>query len=129
MEANRAGRPFLVEAPMENIVVPTPGCWNINDIYTPNELVKEGKLVKKENGQYVAPSPLQVPQRQVIQTLLPKRRTPDCGFAAFLPLLPRRLRPPDRRQGPPPQFFPAAAPIRQTFCPGNRLFLWYHICR
>lgn len=50
MEANRAGRPFLVEAPMENIVVPTPGCWNINDIYTPNE------LVKKENGQYVAPS-------------------------------------------------------------------------
>jgi len=54
--ANKAGKPFLVEAPMENIVVPTPGCWNINDIYTPNELVKEGKLVKKENGQYVAPS-------------------------------------------------------------------------
>ena len=56
IKANKAGRPFLVEAPMENIVVPTPGCWNINDIYTPNELVKEGKLVKKENGQYVAPS-------------------------------------------------------------------------
>jgi acetolactate synthase-1/2/3 large subunit len=56
MEANKAGRPFLVEAPMENIVVPTPGCWNINDIYTPNELVKEGKLAKKENGRYVAPS-------------------------------------------------------------------------
>lgn len=54
--ANKEGRPFLVEAPMENIVVPTPGCWNINDIYTPNELVKEGKLVKKENGRYVAPS-------------------------------------------------------------------------
>lgn len=54
--ANREGRPFLVEAPMENIVVPTPGCWNINDIYSPNELVKEGKLVKKENGRYVAPS-------------------------------------------------------------------------
>jgi acetolactate synthase-1/2/3 large subunit len=54
--ANRAGKPFLVEAPMENIVVPTPGCWNINDIYSPSELVKEGKLVKKENGQYVAPS-------------------------------------------------------------------------
>lgn len=54
--ANRAGKPFLVEAPMENIVVPTPGCWNINDIYSPNELVREGKLVKKENGQYVAPS-------------------------------------------------------------------------
>ena len=56
IEANKEGRPFLVEAPMENIVVPTPGCWNINDIYSPNELVKEGKLVKKENGRYVAPS-------------------------------------------------------------------------
>lgn len=56
MEANKAGKPFLVEAPMENIVVPTPGCWNINDIYSPNELVKEGKLVKKENGQYVSPN-------------------------------------------------------------------------
>ena len=54
--ANKAGKPFLVEAPMENIVVPTPGCWNINDIYSPSELVKEGKLVKKENGKYVAPS-------------------------------------------------------------------------
>ena len=54
--ANKAGRPFLVEAIMENIVVPTPGCWNINDIYSPNELVKEGKLVKKENGRYVAPT-------------------------------------------------------------------------
>lgn len=54
--ANKAGKPFLVEAPMENIVVPTPGCWNINDIYSPSELVREGKLVKKENGQYVAPS-------------------------------------------------------------------------
>ena len=56
VEMAKAGKPFLVEAPMENIVVPTPGCWNINDIYSPNELVKEGKLVKKENGRYVAPS-------------------------------------------------------------------------
>ena len=54
--ANKAGRPFLVEAIMENIVVPTPGCWNINDIYSPNDLVKDGKLVKKENGRYVAPT-------------------------------------------------------------------------
>ena len=54
--ANKAGKPFLVEAIMENIVVPTPGCWNINDIYSPNELVAEGKLVKKENGKYVTPS-------------------------------------------------------------------------
>ncbi|WP_352398182.1 thiamine pyrophosphate-binding protein [[Clostridium] aminophilum] len=56
IEANKAGRPFLVEAPMENIVVPTPGCWNINDIYKPNEFVKEGKLVEKKDGQWVAPS-------------------------------------------------------------------------
>ncbi len=54
--ANKAGKPFLVEAIMENIVVPTPGCWNINDIYSPSELVAEGKLVKKENGRYVTPS-------------------------------------------------------------------------
>ncbi len=56
LAANLAGKPFLVEAPMENIVVPTPGCWNINDIYSPNELVKEGKLVQKENGRYVTPN-------------------------------------------------------------------------
>jgi acetolactate synthase-1/2/3 large subunit len=56
LAANAAGKPFLVEAPMENIVVPTPGCWNINDIYSPNELVKEGKLVQKENGRYVTPN-------------------------------------------------------------------------
>ena len=54
--ANQAGKPFLVEAIMENIAVPTPGCWNINDIYRPNELIAEGKLVKKENGRYVAPN-------------------------------------------------------------------------
>lgn len=55
-KAIAAQKPFLVEVPMENIVVPTPGCWNINDIYSPNDLVKEGKLVRKENGRYVAPS-------------------------------------------------------------------------
>ena len=54
--ANRAGKPFLVEAPMENIVVPTPGCWNINDIYTPNDLVSEGKLVINPDGTYTAPN-------------------------------------------------------------------------
>jgi acetolactate synthase-1/2/3 large subunit len=41
---------------MENIVVPTPGCWNINDIYSPNKLVEDGKLVKDENGEFVAPN-------------------------------------------------------------------------
>jgi acetolactate synthase-1/2/3 large subunit len=56
VEANKAGRPFLVEAPMENIVVPTPGCWNINDIYSPNALVEDGKLVKDEHGRFVAPN-------------------------------------------------------------------------
>lgn len=57
MKANREGRPFLIDAPMENIVVPTPGCWNINDIYRPNEYVREGRLVKKDaEGSYEAPS-------------------------------------------------------------------------
>ncbi|MGP1349311.1 MAG: thiamine pyrophosphate-binding protein [Stomatobaculum sp.] len=56
LEYNRAGKPFLVEAPMENIVVPTPGCWNINDIYSPNALVKEGKLVQDASGKFVAPN-------------------------------------------------------------------------
>lgn len=56
MQANQEGRPFLVEAPMENIAVPTPGCWNINDIYRPSEFVSEGKLVKCENGRWLPPS-------------------------------------------------------------------------
>jgi acetolactate synthase-1/2/3 large subunit len=47
--------PYLLDVPMENIAVPTPGCWNINDIYKPSDLVSEGKLVKKENGKYVVP--------------------------------------------------------------------------
>ena len=53
--ANKAGKPFLVEAPMENIVVPTPGCWNINDIYTPKAGIKNGKLRPDENGEFHAP--------------------------------------------------------------------------
>jgi acetolactate synthase-1/2/3 large subunit len=56
MQANKEGRPFLVEAPMENIVVPTPGCWNINDIYSPTKLVEDGKLVKNKEGKFVAPN-------------------------------------------------------------------------
>ena len=58
LAANRAGHPFLVEALMENIAVPTPGCWNINDIYKPSDLVSEGKLVRKENGVYITPNHL-----------------------------------------------------------------------
>lgn len=56
VQANKEGRPFLVEAIMENIAVPTPGCWNINDIYRPSEYVKDGKLVIKEDGKYIPPN-------------------------------------------------------------------------
>ena len=55
MQANREGRPFLVEAIMENIPVPTPGCWNINDIYSPTEAVENGRLVPDGNGGYLRP--------------------------------------------------------------------------
>lgn len=54
-EAIASGKPCLIDAPMENIPVPTPGCWNINDIYKPSDLVSEGKLVKKEGDGYVIP--------------------------------------------------------------------------
>lgn len=50
-----SGEPYLLDVPMENITVPTPGCWNINDIFSPSDLVSEGKLVKKENGKYAIP--------------------------------------------------------------------------
>ena len=32
-EALRAGGPALIDVPMTNDPVPTPGHWNINDIY------------------------------------------------------------------------------------------------
>lgn len=51
----KAGKPFLVEAPMENIVVPTPGCWNINDIYSPKKNVVEGKVRPDAKGRFHAP--------------------------------------------------------------------------
>jgi acetolactate synthase-1/2/3 large subunit len=50
-----SNEPFLLDVPMENIPVPTPGRWNINDIYRDNDYVKEGRLVKKENGVLVPP--------------------------------------------------------------------------
>ena len=31
--------------PMENIPVPTPGVWNINDIYTPKPNVIDGRVI------------------------------------------------------------------------------------
>jgi acetolactate synthase-1/2/3 large subunit len=54
-EALDSDKPALLDVPMENIVVPTPGCWNINDIYSPNDLVENGRLVQKANGKYVVP--------------------------------------------------------------------------
>ena len=46
VEAVQNGKPFLIDAPMENIAVPTPGVWNINDIYTHKENVsiENGRL-------------------------------------------------------------------------------------
>ncbi len=55
-EAIASNRPFLLDIPMENIAVPTPGCWNINDIYTPKHNVVKGKILKNENGEYVLPN-------------------------------------------------------------------------
>lgn len=52
----QAGRPFLIDVPMENIPVPTPGCWNINDIYTPKANISEGKVVPNEDGSYTPPT-------------------------------------------------------------------------
>lgn len=51
-----SNRPYLIDVPMENIAVPTPGCWNINDIYTPKANISEGKLLPDEDGAYRAPS-------------------------------------------------------------------------
>jgi acetolactate synthase-1/2/3 large subunit len=54
--AIESNKPFLLDVPMENIVVPTPGCWNINDIYTPKENVLNGKVRRNEKGELVIPS-------------------------------------------------------------------------
>ncbi len=36
-EALRANLPTVIQVPMENAPTPTPGCWNINDIYRKGE--------------------------------------------------------------------------------------------
>ncbi len=54
-EAIASGKPWLIDVPMENIPVPTPGCWNINDIYRPGAFISEGKPVKQADGKYVIP--------------------------------------------------------------------------
>ena len=51
-----SNKPFLIDVPMENIPVPTPGCWNINDIYTPKANIAEGKVVPNEDGSYTPPT-------------------------------------------------------------------------
>ena len=38
-----ANAPFLIDCPMENIPVPTPGIWNINDIYTEKPEITNGR--------------------------------------------------------------------------------------
>jgi acetolactate synthase-1/2/3 large subunit len=55
-EALDSNKPFLLDVPMENIGVPTPGCWNINDIYTPKANVVNGKVIKNDKGEYEAPN-------------------------------------------------------------------------
>ncbi|MDW7678739.1 MAG: thiamine pyrophosphate-binding protein [Bacillota bacterium] len=55
-KAIASNRPFLLDVPMENIPVPTPGCWNINDIYTPKSNIVNGKVIRNEQGEYVPPS-------------------------------------------------------------------------
>ncbi len=55
-KAMASNKPFLLDVPMENIPVPTPGCWNINDIYTPKANIELGKVRKNEQGEYVVPS-------------------------------------------------------------------------
>ncbi len=51
-----SNRPYLLDVPMENIAVPTPGCWNINDIYTPKDNIRQGRVVPDADGNYRAPS-------------------------------------------------------------------------
>ena len=43
-EAVASREPCLLDCPMENIPVPTPGAWNINDIYTKKTNIVHGRL-------------------------------------------------------------------------------------
>ncbi|MDO4711050.1 MAG: thiamine pyrophosphate-binding protein [Peptostreptococcaceae bacterium] len=54
-KAIRSNKPFLLDVPMENIGVPTPGNWNINDIYTPKASVINGKVRRNKEGEYEVP--------------------------------------------------------------------------
>ena len=54
-KAVASNKPYLLDVPMENIGVPTPGCWNINEIYRPKPNVRYGKVLKNDKGEYIAP--------------------------------------------------------------------------
>lgn len=54
-KAIKANRPYLLDVPMQNIPVPTPGCWNINDIYSPDGHVVNGKVIRNAEGVYEPP--------------------------------------------------------------------------
>lgn len=54
-EALECNEPYLIDCPMENIPVPTPGAWNINDIYTKKDNIVEGRLAfEGEKGGSIA---------------------------------------------------------------------------
>ncbi len=55
VKAAKAGKPYVIEVPMENLPVPTPGCWNINDIYTGRKSIAEGKVRPNKDGEFIAP--------------------------------------------------------------------------
>jgi acetolactate synthase-1/2/3 large subunit len=42
-EAIKSNTPYVLDCPMENIPVPTPGAWNINDIYTKKTGINKGR--------------------------------------------------------------------------------------
>ncbi len=54
-KAIEANKPYLLDVPMQNIAVPTPGCWNINDIYSPDGRVVNGKVIRNAEGVYEPP--------------------------------------------------------------------------
>lgn len=54
-KAIEANKPYLIDVPMQNIPVPTPGCWNINDIYSPDGRVVNGKVIRNAEGVYEPP--------------------------------------------------------------------------
>ncbi len=54
-KAIEANKPYLLDVPMQNIPVPTPGCWNINDIYSPDGRVVNGKVIRNADGVYEPP--------------------------------------------------------------------------